>query len=103
MHTTQLGKESHFHVDTSKRRFVAHHNGDFSGDVIISELKNKPTAPGGVELVGELRIPFDMLLVLFGHYKLYQEQERLDRIEAMLAQPGTEHLMRDYARGKEVI
>ena len=73
MHTTELWQDSHYYVSKGTYRYVAHHNGYFSGHVVLS----KTDVDG--EDQQEFTIPFDALKELFGEFVKQQHMSNLER------------------------
>lgn len=72
MHTTELYQDSHYYVSPGTYRYVAHHNGDFSGHVVLA----KTNVDGDSQ---EFSIPFEALKELFGEFVKQQHMSNLER------------------------
>ena len=77
MHTTTLYRESHFYVNPTRRLLVAHHNGDFSGQVVLLSRN----AEGDTQ---QLVIPFQALKKLVGEYLRHEKISALEQIKAAI-------------------
>lgn len=103
MHTTDLWRDPYYHVHADTSRYVAHHNGDFSGDVIIHAITCDDRAPGGEKTVSEMVVPFEALLTLFGRFVLQEKEQELERTIAVVGDPSRGHLaLRRLARTGDI-
>lgn len=55
------------------------HNGDYSGDVIITSARSTDEAPG-YESLGEVRVPFEAILQLMSEYLMSEMVARLENM-----------------------